>query len=296
MKKISILLIAIFAFNIANAQQYYPFPDNNVVWNFSFYQSCQYGHASENYSIIISGDTIINSITYHKLSIPFVQTVISGNCNGIDTAGYKGAIRQDIANKKVYYISPIDTSEQLLYDFAMQVGDTVKGYTQLSYGVQDIVQSIDSVLVGNTYRKRLFINPSSNIYFIESIGSTYGLVNKTPYLPFSEPIYNIICFQQNGQSLYPDTTTNCQIIVSIKSINETDTQIKLYPNPAKETLTIETDATNQKLEIINLLGETIHTIYIYKKATLNTSAFANGIYIIKIPSKKGIIVRKFVKE
>ena len=78
-----------------------------------------------------------------------------------------------------------------------------------------------------------------------------------------------------------------------------DNDLSLYPNPAKENLTIKTTSnsnTEQRLEIINLMGQTVYTSYINKKATINTSAFANGVYILKLSSDKETIVRKFVKE
>ncbi len=73
--------------------------------------------------------------------------------------------------------------------------------------------------------------------------------------------------------------------------------ISVYPNPIKNNLTIETNSIKeQRLEIINLIGQTVYTIYINKKATINTSAFANGVYILKLSSDKETAVRKFVKE
>ena len=73
--------------------------------------------------------------------------------------------------------------------------------------------------------------------------------------------------------------------------------ISIYPNPTKDNLTIETNInTEQKIEITNLIGQTIYTIYINKKVTINTSAFAKGVYILKLSSDKETIVRKFVKE
>ncbi len=55
--------------------------------------------------------------------------------------------------------------------------------------------------------------------------------------------------------------------------------------------------TAQRLEILNLIGQTVYTSIINnKKTTVNTSAFANGVYILKLYTDKEIIVRKFVKE
>ena len=81
------------------------------------------------------------------------------------------------------------------------------------------------------------------------------------------------------------------------NVNEANNNLSIYPNPTKENLTIETNSnTQQRIEIINLIGQTIYTNIINKKATINTSAFANGLYILKLSSDKETVVRKFVKE
>ena len=73
--------------------------------------------------------------------------------------------------------------------------------------------------------------------------------------------------------------------------------ISIYPNPTKENLTIETNSNKeQRLEITNFIGQTIYTNSINKKAVVNTSAFAKGMYILKLYSDKETVVRKFVKE
>ena len=74
-------------------------------------------------------------------------------------------------------------------------------------------------------------------------------------------------------------------------------KLEIYPNPTSSTLTIETNSnTKQNLEIVNLLGQTMYTFNIYSKATVDVSAFAKGIYLIKLNTDKGIVVKRFVKE
>lgn len=74
-------------------------------------------------------------------------------------------------------------------------------------------------------------------------------------------------------------------------------QFSLYPNPAKDNLTIEVNTnTEQRLEIVNLIGQTIFTSIINKKVTVNTSVFPIGVYILKLYTDKETVVRKFVKE
>src|SRR5258705_7649220 len=151
MKKLLLLLATIFTLT-ANAQTsvYHPFPDSSAIWNFHTTQwICNFGGTIHSYySITISGDTLISSQVYHKLLTPFVQSIIMGNCTPYIYSGYKGAIRQDTADRKVFFVPPSASNEQLLYDFNMQVGDTVKGYLESWALPSDTVQSIDSVLVG----------------------------------------------------------------------------------------------------------------------------------------------------
>ena len=71
--------------------------------------------------------------------------------------------------------------------------------------------------------------------------------------------------------------------------------ISIYPNPTKDNLTIET-SKELSLEIVNLIGQTVYTSNINKKAVINISAFAKGVYIIKLKDEKETVVKKVVKE
>ncbi|MBK6397641.1 MAG: hypothetical protein IPF75_05100 [Bacteroidetes bacterium] len=53
----------------------------------------------------------------------------------------------------------------MLYDFNLEVGDTVHGYlgSWLFSNNLDTVTAIDSILVGNSYRKRWSICPNYDI-------------------------------------------------------------------------------------------------------------------------------------
>ncbi len=79
--------------------------------------------------------------------------------------------------------------------------------------------------------------------------------------------------------------------------NVTSTNVMISPNPAKDKLTIEINSNKeQRLEIVNIIGQTIYTSFVTKKTIVNTSALPNGMYILKLSTDKETVVKKFVKE
>ncbi|HKR05306.1 MAG TPA: T9SS type A sorting domain-containing protein [Bacteroidia bacterium] len=300
MKKL-LLLIATLTTMTAKSQTavYHPFPDSSAIWNFHYVSYCfPLGTIDNYYSITVSGDTVINSQTYHKLNTPYVQDFSTGTCGGGIPNGYKGAIRQDTTNKKVFYVPPSGSMEELLYDFNMQVGDTVKGFLESMAFPKDTIQSIDSVLVGNDYRKRWNINPCYYIYFIEGIGSTFGLISLSPGCQPDWGEYSLTCFTQNGMTLYPDTNINCELITYVKNIySEKYLQI-IFPNPFINELTVKTNS-NELSEIIiyDITSRKILQQIFTNSVLLNTQQLAKGIYIYEVINKKGAIEKgKVVKD
>ena len=77
-----LLVILLFYANSGKSQTwiYHPMPDSNAVWNFEATVPCpQIVNLIQNFSITISGDTTINSITYHKLFTPYVMESYIGD-------------------------------------------------------------------------------------------------------------------------------------------------------------------------------------------------------------------------
>ena len=147
-----------------------------------------------------------------------------------------------------------------------------------------ITQSGDS-LVSNA--------PLGNQWYSATTGIINGATNQV-YTPLQAGNYFVIvtlneCSSDSSNVIHFDNT-------GIADYDNNKT-IKVYPNPAKDILTIETNFNkDQRFEVINLIGQTIFTASINKKTTINTSAFANGVYILKLYTDKEIVTRKFVKE
>lgn len=76
--------------------------------------------------------------------------------------------------------------------------------------------------------------------------------------------------------------------------NNISDDILMYPNPAKENLTIEInkDAT---VEIINLQGQVVKNITLTNSEnTINLKGLIDGVYVIKITTDKEMVMKKLV--
>lgn len=276
-----------------NAQIYTPFPDSNVMWTDRIYDpSCN------NINLLcsinqytITGDTLINGKLYKKITNSGYY--ITQNNAYIYYLLYAGAIRQEINNKKVFYFPPygypqVDT---LLYNFNLQVGDSLP-YTYLypENLCNAVVDSIDSVDVGNTYRKRFHISttdtpPGQETWLIEGIGCSRGLFGY--YCPGWEHWQELTCFIQNDTMIYPFDNTDCDLITFISEPNKILKSILIFPNPVSTNLTIKClyNAENTDIDIYDYLGrKQFQSSGGVQNSNLeiNVMDWPEGVYIVKV--------------
>ena len=197
MKKLLNLIVLFLCILNVFAQKYVSFPTKNAQWKIyhSFYDESYMAFPQESFeTIAIQGDTLISGKNYSKLYDIDVENL------GDISLNYLGAIREE--SKRIYYTGELcqwmDLEEILIYDFNLKVGDLF----EIPMIGNSRVLSIDSVLVGDTYRKAYNV---SGDYIIEGIGSANkGLLTALIPIPtcFCTTIRHLTCFSENNQSLY----------------------------------------------------------------------------------------------
>lgn len=72
--------------------------------------------------------------------------------------------------------------------------------------------------------------------------------------------------------------------------------IALYPNPAKESVTILADDELQHVTVINLIGQSLahNVVRENNKYVLDINQFPSGIYLLKISTKRGTATQRLV--
>jgi hypothetical protein len=97
-------------------------------------------------------------------------------------------------------------------------------------------------------------------------------------------------WEWNGSSF--TTISGSQLSVDDEIL---ENSLKLYPNPVTNILTIESkNVTISKVEIYSILGKKIKEIN-SNFGSITTDNLPNGMYLIKIYSEKGMVMKKTIK-
>lgn len=75
-----------------------------------------------------------------------------------------------------------------------------------------------------------------------------------------------------------------------------ENHVALYPNPAKDAVTVLSEDELRCITVVNLLGQTIgqHHVDGTNQFVLNTDGFPSGIYLLKISTEKGTTTKRLV--
>jgi hypothetical protein len=299
MKKIILFLLLAFP-NCLIAQKYVPFPTDNAEWNVvQIGGDIAFPPDTMLFQYSLQGDTTINGIAYRKLC----QKI-----GTVDDPFYRriGALREQ--DKKIYVVEPdlgYSNDEILLYDFNKQVGDTLTIEGWVNY----IITGIDSIKIGNEFRKRYKTTDYNHDipgYIIEGIGNvSSGLFEAI--IPIPTGVYSaertFICFSQNGETVYLNpafTDCNGTVKTGLKDITATGETVKIYPNPAKDYVQFQFDypnAQNTSVEIMDYTGREVETVPVQglSNYTLNLSSYSPGVYFVVVRSAEGSEVHKIIK-
>jgi hypothetical protein len=290
-----------------NAQGYHGFPTVDGYWKVQFGNvTCLDVHflndICSEYQYIVDGDTIIGPESYKKINL-------SGRDRNSDEtwtfwdSGYHGCYRNDLANKQVFFIAKDSLNEILLYDFNLEVNDTLPDtyvYHPEEYSIITI-DGVDSILVNNTYLKRYHLNGAGfgGEYLIEGIGSTLGLL--TYITPFFEQHYDLLCFKNDDEGLYyyEFDSTACELITYVSEPILPPGKTEIFPNPATDGFWVENYQDDEIIvDIYNAAGQRLKSIRTTTKVTyIDIAEIPKGMLLINISSESDYSTRvKLIKQ
>ncbi|HRQ85987.1 MAG TPA: T9SS type A sorting domain-containing protein [Flavobacteriales bacterium] len=290
-KALPVAMLCIFSHTLATAQTsvYHPFPDSNAVWGLlSGATFCPDISVQDYYA----GDTIIDQHTY-KIIAEYVTDPIDCAPHGIGT----GFLFDDTAARKVYWRIPGATSDSLLYDFTLEVGDTLRGLYANTGPCADApvtIISIDSIEVGGSYRRKM--NLANDDCFgpsiIEGLGSTTGLTS----CYFMNKSFGIVltCFTVNGELLYekpcgaPELAPCGNLPLGFSSEHSFAHDI-VTPNPSTGLFYI--GQASRQISVYNAQGK---LLFLQKGNEVDLGAYPPGVYTAVVETKKGPSAQRLV--
>ena len=210
-------------------------------------------------------------------------------------------------NGKVYFYD--NDKEYLLYDFGMEVGDSIKIYWQQCYECETYIRldSITEEEIGGAIRK--CYHTSSNefgfwgapVVWVEGIGSLDGLFYPESMTAPGGYITTLLCYKEKGELVYMNEEFDDCIIGNTLSEEEvmTGTSIsKVYPNPGENILNIRTALPEGRIEVYDILGKVVYKQDITEEVTkIPTEGWAKGMYLWRVYSEgKEAESGKWVKQ
>ena len=252
-------------------------------------------------AIKFEGDTIIEDVEYMKIrrSTDEHQEIWENY----------GFIRETSENK-VYYRNDTSEQEYLLYDFDVNVDDTVNlvslnGNDENYYLTTKayLISLIDTIFFAGQDRKRIHLNyidtidntNSSIDYIIEGIGSSCGILHiNIQYLCHNS--FELLCYYEDNNLIYHNSSyESCyHTYTNIEPYNYSELSITVYPNPVNNELIISCKNDINYIEIYDILGQLILKKSDNISNTIDVSGLNNGMYIIYLRSKNNYYQSKFI--
>ena len=284
-----ILLCFLTCIGKLTAQTYVAFPTTAIWYQVEEFQTHPLYYRAVNTSFSLNGDTIIANQNYRKLT----QT-LRGQTD------YVGAIREN-QQKSIFFYAQTDSTERLLYKFGLSVGDSLNIRRNAAQSPIKVL-AIDSVLIGNNFRKRYLMNtPTLGVkdYWIEGIGSTKGLFYTQTGQEFENQA-TLLCFYNNNVSEYRNSKATSNCTVANEELNFSN--IRVYPNPVKNRLRFDglnTQTALSKVVIFDTFGRVLIQKQIENGLSffeINVENLSNGVYFYSLSHQNKQQTGKFVVQ
>lgn len=277
LQSLCMLLCLLFSISL-NAQDYKPLLDDINEWHLTY---CHAGCGTDVY--YTDGDTIVNGYNYKIL-------------DGYHYISRTFLLREEIENQRVYvHISrPEGDREYLLYDFLLEVGDSIDIKNPITPFPSDAGYfQVDSIIRrplddGTPYR-HFYLSPTpsnpistNNAVWIEGVGSLAMLT-----APGGDPDINgagaLSCFFKNQELFYSnmDSISSCDpLILGMEDLIAWE-ELVLLQSPNNKTALLQNADTVASIDIFDISGKKLQTIKNnnQKEVPLDFSSYKPGTYI-----------------
>ncbi len=282
MKKLYLFLVLFEIISFKSQAQLSNYFANNPVWRINSSCSAPYPCVRDDqaeYRVIT--DTLMDGEIWHKMQRQGISTYsyfssppIPEGCSGtFSISEQSGFLRQD--SMKIYFRTQFNPTQYLVYDFNLEVGDSLP-ITTINFQDFLVVNAVDSVLIGASWRRRMFFNDGAS-WLIEGIGHNAGLLESIP--PMLECAHSFICFKLDSVIEFQENIGNCEIPNSTQEIK--CPQWKLLTDISGNSWKIIGPKETDHLALIDLSGNLIPAIsWSNTTCEIQLSNYSQGMYTL----------------
>ncbi len=288
-KIISVLILTAFSFGV-NAQQYFPFVEEGKTWaELNIFQTPipTYPIRYTTTSFMLEGDTLINDKIWKKYYTTRKDPQLG---NWIFDYNF---IREE--DQKVYQYFDIITDVKLLYDFSLNLWDSLFIEDEGGFDYWIHVVNVDSVDINGTFRKRIqFGDPAET--WIEGLGSTY-----CPFDPIYGQFligggtYSLLCVSDPDGKVYQNPIYHSCFIdslfyTSVYTSDKLSYEVNIIRNASQNETRVQISGPGGVFTIYQLF--TINGMLVRQEKVpgndflLNTNGLNPGIYLMRLVGNK----------
>lgn len=273
------------------SQNYSPLVKENVYWDVLEGNSQNLYIYDRGFRYFFDGDTLIGNQLYSKLFYHPFDTIHNPYPSFyVDTSTviFSNYIREDTVARKTYILEPWNSNEVLMFDFSLNIGDTLNS-TYTTDGSPIVVDTItDEILLNGVIRKKWTFD--NGHFYIEGIGSSQG---------FFSPTFTLLghwletnCVNDNNVHLYGN---RCFTILDVSEVDVFRNDFKVYPNPVEHNLIVERSIADLVyFKLYDLHGRIVLRKKISARVVeIDVSDLPKGIYVFSLDGKRH---QKLVKK
>jgi hypothetical protein len=205
-------------------------------------------------------------------------------------------VRENVEERKVYFKLDQDEEEFVLYDFSLEVGDSLSTPFNINDEYYHVLEINDINLVDGTVVQEYVFSGGTggfdgNFKYIERVGSVLSTFGDFGIgIGFHS---ELLCAEINDELIYDG---NCSGFV-LGTDNESQEFIRVYPNPADDFVNISFSSEKPlNAQILDATGKLIHSVQLNNSPhRMDLTGFNSGIYFMVLKTRSGAItVDKFL--
>lgn len=201
----------------------------------------------------------------------------------------------------------LDADDDVIEQYLMTSNENLQPRIMLRNNGPGVCTASDSIFfdIYNNYELATYI-------FIRGSELQSMSAGETRVISLPSPIYTsevmdqfvmtsfVLCYEVRlvGTSVDPEVSNNsaCLQISRPLPVSEyAESEIKLYPNPATNVLNISCPIP-ACLQIVNMLGQVVHTQETNGDAQIDVSDLEKGVYFVRVVGAHGTSIQKFIKS